>query len=201
MFKELLRDFRNESSMDALKLSTANQEGTWFGVLVDAQNRLVASSFSNKSNPSKRLRRIARYITQDRPKLGERRYADNMIQLFNGRDIVESVHLNPQLATVFQRRVYRILRTIPKSRVTTYGMIATRIKSGPRAVGTAVASNPWSIFVPCHRVVPSDLSVGNYSMNNHPDREGSSMKRELLKREGVLFHEDKILPESLWKPR
>lgn len=185
-----------------LGLSTASDGRTWFGVLVDPQDRLVSSAFSSsQSSLNRHLTHIAKKTVQAEPKLTPHRYVVSMMELFNGRDIVEPVPLNPQLVTAFQESVCRILRKIPKARVTSYGIIATAINSGSRAVGTAVASNPWSLFVPCHRVVPSGLTVGNYSMNGSPDLEGSAMKRELLRREGVIFHQDRILPEALWKPR
>ena len=182
-------------------MSVVSLEHTWFGVLVDTQNRLVRSTFSRRSSPSERLTRVAEEITGSKPQQFSHPYAHGMIGLFNGQDVDQPVEYNLQLATAFQRKVYQVLRKVPKSRVTTYGMIAKAIGSGPRAVGTAVASNPWSLFVPCHRVVPFDLTVGNYSLNQQSDREGTRTKEELLRKEGVLFLEDKILPESVWKPK
>ncbi len=187
--------------MDKLGLSVVSSEDTWFGVLVDSQDCLVASTFSRRQSPSEYLTRAAEQITGSKPRRFSHPYARSMIRLFDGQDVGQSVQYSPQLTTAFQRKVYQILRKVPKSRVTTYGLIAQAIGSGPRAVGTAVASNPWSLFVPCHRVVPFDLTVGNYSLNQHPDREGTRTKEELLRREGVLFLEDKILPESVWKPK
>jgi len=191
-----------ELQMGRLGFSTASEEETWFGVLVDNQDRLVASSF----NPSRHtlnthLKSIARKMTETEPKPAAQKYAESMIELFKGRDVIEPFSLNPELATAYQEKVYEILRKIPRARVTSYGMIAAAINSGPRAVGTAVASNPWSLFVPCHRVVPSGLTVGNYGMSGSLDLEGSLMKRKLLRREGVPFRQDRILPGALWEPR
>ena len=47
-----------------------------------------------------------------------------------------------------------------------------------RAVGNILAHNAVPFVVPCHRVVPSAGGIGNYAF-------GSSVKRELLRREGV----------------
>ena len=178
----------------------AHDKGTWFGVLVDTQDRLVASAFSSRNDLSRYLTQVARKVAQSEPRVVSHPYAHAMVELFKGRPIGDTVTLNPKLATPFQARVYKTLRKIPKGRVTTYGAIAAAIRSGPRAVGTAVASNPWSLFVPCHRVVPSGLTVGQYSMNGHPDGEGSRMKRQLLSREGLIFLKDRVLPEFLWRP-
>ena len=50
-------------------------------------------------------------------------------------------------------RVWNELRQIPSGRVETYGALAKRLKSGPRAVGNACRRNPIPILIPCHRVV------------------------------------------------
>lgn len=84
--------------------------------------------------------------------------------------------------------------------MTSYGLIAKRLGSGPRAVGTGVAGNPWPLFVPCHRVVPADLEIGNYSIGGGLSDYGCSVKRELLEREGVAFDGDRVVSKALWVP-
>src|SRR5215470_1249529 len=187
--------------MDRLTLSIHSDNGVWFGVLVDREDRLVTSTFSTRKNPTKRLVRTAKNLTGTEPSAGTHRYARMMSQIYDGDDIDGKVIYNTALATPYQSQVYDILKQIPKSRVTTYGMIADAISSGPRAVGTAVGSNHWTLFVPCHRVVPSSFTVGNYSLDEHPSTEGTRTKEELLRKEGVRFQADKILPDSIWKPR
>ena len=55
--------------------------------------------------------------------------------------------------TPFQLRVWHALMNIPAGRPTTYGELAKRFATAPRAVGQACGSNPLPIFIPCHRVV------------------------------------------------
>lgn len=55
--------------------------------------------------------------------------------------------------TAFQRRVWRLLKRIPSGRTASYGELARRLRSSPRAVGGACRANPVPIVVPCHRVV------------------------------------------------
>ncbi len=83
--------------------------------------------------------------------------------------------------TPFQRRVWQELRTIPRGTTVTYAELAARVgKPGAaRAVGAAVARNPISVVVPCHRVVGSDGSLTGYAG-------GLERKRALLQLEGVL---------------
>lgn len=80
----------------------------------------------------------------------------------------------------FRRRVLRELRTLPFGRVVTYGRLAARCGSpdAARAVGTAMATNPLSIVVPCHRVVRASGGLGGYSA-------GLPRKKKLLLHEGV----------------
>lgn len=55
--------------------------------------------------------------------------------------------------TPFQRRVWRALQSIPSGQTISYGMLAARIGSCARAVGSACRKNPIPIVIPCHRVV------------------------------------------------
>jgi methylated-DNA-[protein]-cysteine S-methyltransferase len=104
--------------------------------------------------------------------------------------------------SVFRRDVYRTLCKIPLGKVTTYGAIARKLggRKYARAVGTAVATNPLPLVVPCHRVVPSSLKVGNYGMGGRDPSKGGYMKRMLLEREGVRFQGDKVSKQSIWIP-
>jgi len=67
--------------------------------------------------------------------------------------------------SAFQRRVWAELRAIPPGETVTYGELARRVgrPGAARAVGSAVARNPVSIVVPCHRVVGSDGSLTGYA--------------------------------------
>ncbi len=82
----------------------------------------------------------------------------------------------------FQRKVLLAEYAIPRGWVSTYGKIATHIgvAGGSRAVGRALAENPFPIIIPCHRAVRSDGVIGGY-------QGGSEMKRALLAMEGVAF--------------
>ncbi len=91
-----------------------------------------------------------------------------------------------QNVTAFEQRVYDAARRIPRGRVTTYGLLARAIRCGsPRAVGQALACNPFAPVVPCHRVIASDLTLGGFMGNTR----GRPVARKLamLADEGVLF--------------
>ena len=82
---------------------------------------------------------------------------------------------------LFQQEVLRAEYKIPRGCVTTYGLIADQIgrPGAARAVGNALAANPFPIIVPCHRVLRSDMSVGGY-------QGGTDMKLRLLESEGPV---------------
>lgn len=66
------------------------------------------------------------------------------------------------VGTDYQRRVWRAMGRIPTGQVLSYGALAARLRSGPRAVGGACRANPVPIVVPCHRVVASS-GIGGYT--------------------------------------
>jgi len=83
--------------------------------------------------------------------------------------------------TAFQRRLWAELQKIPYGATASYGDVAHRLDSGPRAVGGACGRNPLPIVIPCHRVLASGGRIGGYS-----GHEGLDTKRFLLRLEGSL---------------
>ena len=65
--------------------------------------------------------------------------------------------------TDFRRAVWRELLTIPFGQTLTYGELAERLHTSARAVGGAIAHNPVSLIVPCHRVMGADGSLTGYA--------------------------------------
>jgi O-6-methylguanine DNA methyltransferase len=81
----------------------------------------------------------------------------------------------------FQRRVLEKTAEIPRGEVRPYGWIASEIGApgATRAVGTALGHNPIPFLIPCHRVVRSDGSLGEYSGG------GPAIKERVLAIEGA----------------
>lgn len=84
--------------------------------------------------------------------------------------------------TEFQQTVWQRLTTIKYGESSSYSQIALDIcrPKAIRAVGTAVGSNPLSLIVPCHRVLPAHLKVGGYAG-------GKAAKESLLSLEKIRF--------------
>jgi O-6-methylguanine DNA methyltransferase len=72
----------------------------------------------------------------------------------------------------FAERVRKVVRSIPKGKTMTYGLVAARAgKPGAaRAVGTIMSGNDDKT-VPCHRVVRADGKPSGYNGINGPSRE------------------------------
>ena len=80
-----------------------------------------------------------------------------------------------QLGTRFQRRVWDQLRRVPYGKTTSYGQIARRLRTSPRAVGGALGRNSLMMSVPCHRVVSKDGKLTGFTSVG-----GIKAKRRLL---------------------
>ena len=115
---------------------------------------------------------------------------DRIQRYFEGELVTFDELLDPTIGTGFQRRVWALTRDIPRGHTRTYGQIA-RLAGSPgaaRAVGQAMARNPWPIVVPCHRVVGSDGSLTGFGG-------GVDMKRRMLQLEGAPVQAQPLLKD------
>jgi len=108
--------------------------------------------------------------------------ADKITAFLTGNDIrfsLDVTHLD--LCSEFQQKVLRAEHGIPRGSVSTYQRIAGYLGNAQaaRAVGTALAHNPFPIIVPCHRAIRADGTLGGF-------QGGIEMKRALLEMEGIL---------------
>lgn len=85
-------------------------------------------------------------------------------EYFSGRRQLFDQPIDLQLARGFRRTVLEHLRSVEYGRTASYGVLATASGSSRavRAVGSACATNPLPVVVPCHRIVRSDGSIGQY---------------------------------------
>lgn len=109
----------------------------------------------------------------------------NKIEAFAGGELIEP-HLDILRlsdCSEFQQKVLLEDAAIPRGRVSSYGHLSSHlgVPGGARAVGTALATNPFPLVIPCHRVIRSDGSLGGF-------QGGLKMKRLLLEIEGIQFN-------------
>jgi methylated-DNA-[protein]-cysteine S-methyltransferase len=92
------------------------------------------------------------------------------------------IHLDERGIDAFRRAVYAATRTIPPGSTATYGDIAKAIgrPEAARDVGAALASNPFPVVVPCHRVVGAGGKLTGFSAPG-----GLATKRRMLDLEGA----------------
>jgi len=111
---------------------------------------------------------------------------DQIESFLSGEDILFSLHgLCLDRCSSFQRSVLLADYAIPRGRVSTYQRMAKHLGNpkGARAVGTALAKNPFPLIIPCHRAIRSDGGLGGFQY-------GLKMKRALLELEGIAFRDD-----------
>jgi methylated-DNA-[protein]-cysteine S-methyltransferase len=160
------------------RIATLDTPDGPFTVLEDDDRRVIASGWTD--DPARILGRLAdRY----RPSVvvpGEIAAADAVHAYYDGD--VESVMHVPvhQFGTELFVEGWRQLRAIPAGSVLTYTELAAAMArpDAVRAAASVCARNAPALFVPCHRVLRSDGTLGGFAW-------GLDVKRSLLEREAV----------------
>ena len=106
--------------------------------------------------------------------------ARELDEYFSRQRRVFDLPLDLSLSRGFRQLVQRHLPEIGYGQTRTYGQVAELVGNpkAVRAVGTACATNPLPVVVPCHRVVAADGGLGGYAW-------GLDVKEALLDREGA----------------
>lgn len=148
--------------------------------LIADQQILLASGFSSFKDLTKRLSsedavRESRLVPEI-PMLSE---------LINNYFIGDISALNliqvRQPGATFYQSVWKSMRKVPAGKTWSYAELAKRSGSADavRATGSACASNLVAPIIPCHRIIKSGGSLGNYAY-------GAEVKKWLLRHEGAL---------------
>jgi len=131
-----------------------------------------------------RLLRAHRGAAQQRAGREQQRIIDDIVALLSGqpRDL-RHIRLDLTPVPPFHRRVFEVVRNIPPGQTRSYGEVAALCgeRHAARAVGQAMARNPFPIIVPCHRVLAAGGRSGGFSA-----RGGVTTKLRLLSIEGAL---------------
>lgn len=149
-----------------------------FTVLEDAQGRVLASGWTDSAE-----RIVGRLADRHRPEQivsGTVRAAEAVDAFYAGE--VEHAMQVPvrQFGTELFTEGWRQLRQVPAGSVLTYTEFAAAMgrPEAVRAAASVCARNAPALFVPCHRVLRSDGSLGGFAW-------GLDVKRSLLERESV----------------
>jgi methylated-DNA-[protein]-cysteine S-methyltransferase len=135
-----------------------------------------------KSSPKAALSEVKKFAddaVEDTSAFGDLSY--RLQCYFCGEKVSFPDRLDLRGATDFQKAVWNAARSIPYGEARTYAWVAQQIGSSLacRAVGGALARNPFPIIVPCHRVIASNGKPGGFSG-------GLALKERLLKLEAAL---------------
>jgi methylated-DNA-[protein]-cysteine S-methyltransferase len=154
---------RHDSALGQIILAASEKQlvGIWFA----GQRHQPDTSHWARDDHHPLLQRIKTEL--DEYFIGQRRSFDLPLDMACG--------------TAFQQTVWRALLAIPHGSSTSYGALSRAIgrPSAVRALGAAVGRNPFSIVVPCHRVIGASGALTGYAG-------GLDRKTALLQLEGVL---------------
>ena len=154
----------------------------WVGVAAsDAGLRAVVLPQPSPQAARQRLLAVAPPATEvDAAALGD--LAERIRRYLRGEAVAFDDALDASGVGPFHRAVYERLREVSRGQVISYGALAEAVgrRGAARAVGQAMARNPWPIVVPCHRVVGGDGGLTGFGG-------GLELKRRLLALEGATL--------------
>ena len=150
-----------------ITISVKKFEKIWFGVAIRVGGGIIKISFSKSRKDV--LNAIIKSVSQNwqiRNNNSEAQTAlETINNLFHGEKNNNQLNIDLNQTTKFQRAVYSLVKEIPSGKVSTYSIIAKAVghKGANRAVGNVMASNPYPLVIPCHRVLASDGSLGGFT--------------------------------------
>jgi O-6-methylguanine DNA methyltransferase len=160
-----------------------NVEGVWFGIACD-RKRIFATTFtfSEEGTLQNLLKSIPFNVSFQQAEtmsVFAKRVIVLMKNIYDGKGYSDNFSLVTKNLSDYARSVIETVSLIPTGYVASYGSVARVAGGSPRAVGRVMASNLFPLFVPCHRVVCSDFTLGGYGggYDNVP------VKLDILKRE------------------
>lgn len=166
-----------------ISLFMENVEGVWFGIACDRE-KIFATTFA--SDEKRVLQGLLKSIPfnvpfqySEKTSVFAKRVIGLMKNIYDGKGDSDNFSLVTENLSDYARRVIEVVSLIPVGFVASYGSVARAAGGSPRAVGRVMASNPFPLVVPCHRVVCSDFTLGGYGggYDNVP------VKLGILKRE------------------
>jgi len=163
---------------DSLKYATIETDLGWVGVALSAGGlRAVELPLPSRIEAIERMAELGAHEPASDEELGEIPVA--VRALVAGRP-AHGALFDWTGITPFRRAVLEECARIPPGETRSYGWLAEQVghPRAARAVGRVMATNPWPLFVPCHRVVGSDGSLHGYGG-------GLPMKDALLRAEGA----------------
>ncbi|MFH1498938.1 MAG: methylated-DNA--[protein]-cysteine S-methyltransferase [Verrucomicrobiota bacterium] len=149
-----------------------------FSVAVNDTGAVVATAFGDLARLAQRLPAVCHLISNN----GSRTVAvQREVNAYFAGKLRRFTVPTAARGTAFQQRVWAALVAIPWGETRSYGQLAAELGNpgASRAIGSANATNPICLLVPCHRVIGADGSLTGFAF-------GEDIKRRLLVHEGAL---------------
>ncbi len=154
----------------------------WCGMVMKGRNvKRLFIGYSRQHQIKRHLKEAFRDAMEVHPSREMRAIIKRLERYCSGENVaLGSVPVDWSSLTAFQKKVLKAAAQIPYGSVDTYGGLARKIgiPCGARAVGSALAQNPFPLFIPCHRIIRGDGSISGFSAAG-----GTGLKRRLLKME------------------
>ncbi len=163
-----------------VEIFTKNVDDVWYGVACDDKEVIATTFTSSEKGARESLLASIPSGMEPRASSTPTPFAETALNsiksVYEGRGEIGNIPLATRLLSPFTKNVLEVTRLVPVGYLTSYGALSEAAGGSPRAVGGAMASNPFAPIVPCHRVVKSDLTLGGYGG-------GLDLKTEILQRE------------------
>jgi methylated-DNA-[protein]-cysteine S-methyltransferase len=159
-----------------MKYTIFNTAWGYFGLVADKKGlRRTVLPCENRKTVEKRL--LAGFDNPQFDKNLLKPLQKQIIAYFEGKPARFNAPLVLDRLPNFTHKVLDACRKIPAGKTVSYSQLAGTIGKprASRAVGSALARNPIPLIIPCHRVIHSDGSLGNFSALG-----GTSTKKKLL---------------------
>jgi methylated-DNA-[protein]-cysteine S-methyltransferase len=158
-------------------------EWGFFGIVMSRHGKVAATFLPQ---PERHLRRMiaSHFPAATETATGADVFCEQVRDYFRGTKVSWKVEIDWREVSTFRCRVLEACRRIPFGATASYADLARAAGSpgAARAVGSAMATNPLPLIVPCHRVLRSDGSLGGFS-----SPQGTSQKERMLKLENPTF--------------
>ena len=163
-----------------LTLYAKNFNEVWFGVACDEEGIFAtAFAFNRKSVLHDLLLNIPFNVPfqySDKTTDFAEKVIGTLEGIYHGKDVSNKFFLMMEHLSNYAQKVLETVALIPVGYIASYSSVAKVAGGSPRSIGRIMASNPFPLIVPCHRVVNSNLSLGGYGR-------GLEVKLEILSRE------------------
>ena len=154
----------------------------WCGMVMKGRNvKRLFIGHSRQHQIKRHIKEAFRDAMEVHPSRRMRAIIKRLERYCSGKNVaLGSVPVDWSSLTAFHKKVLKAAAQIPYGSVDTYSGLARKIDSpkSARAVGNALAKNPFPLIVPCHRIIRGDGRMGGFSAAG-----GVRLKRRLLKME------------------